>query len=221
MNSFDIIGPVMVGPSSSHTAGAVRIGLIARELAAAPPEKARIGLAGSFAGTGRGHGTDKAILGGLLGFKPDDTRIRMSEQLAREAGLDYAFHAIDLPGAHPNTAVIELWCQDGRKTVVRAASTGGGRIRIESINGLEVSFRGEYTTLVIRHRDVPGSVAAVTRLLSDQQINIASMRVFRSSRGGQAVMVIELDQPVSQSLVHSIGELSGIGSAVLVRPVID
>lgn len=221
MNSFDIIGPVMVGPSSSHTAGAVRIGLIARELAAAPPEKARIGLAGSFAGTGRGHGTDKAILGGLLGFKPDDTRIRMSEQLAREAGLDYAFHAIDLAGAHPNTAVIELWCQDGRKTVVRAASTGGGRIRIESINGLEVSFRGEYTTLVIRHRDVPGSVAAVTRLLSDQQINIASMRVFRSSRGGQAVMVIELDQPVSQSLVHSIGELSGIGSAVLVRPVID
>lgn len=221
MNSFDIIGPVMVGPSSSHTAGAVRIGLVARALAEEKPVRAIISLHGSFARTGKGHGTDKAILAGLLGFQPDDGRIRVSPQLAREAGLEVVFRQIDLPGAHPNTAVIELVSETGRTTRVRGASTGGGRIAIESVNDLDVSFSGDYPTLVISHRDTPGIVAAVTRQLSERQINIANMKVFRPCRGGVAVMVIETDQPLDKSLCGSIGAISGIRSASLILPVTD
>jgi L-serine dehydratase len=221
MNSFDIIGPVMVGPSSSHTAGAVRIGLIARALADGRPVRATIGLHGSFARTWKGHGTDKAIVAGLLGFHPDDERIRTALQLARAAGLTVTFRQIDLPGAHPNTAVIELACADGQVTVVRGASTGGGRIVIESVNNLDVSFSGDYPTLVISHHDTPGIVAAVTRQLSDRQINIANMKVFRSYRGGIAVMVIETDQPIGKSLSGVISAMPGIRSTALILPVID
>lgn len=221
MNSFDIIGPVMVGPSSSHTAGAVRIGLVARALAEGQPVRAAIGLYGSFARTWKGHGTDKAIVAGLLGFHPDDERIRVSLQLAREAGLTVTFRQIDLPGAHPNTAVIELEGEGGQTTTVRGASTGGGRIVIESVNNLDVSFGGDYPTLVISHHDTPGIVAAVTRQLSDRQINIANMKVFRSYRGGSAVMVIETDQPIEKALSSVICAMPEIHSAALILPVID
>ena len=219
MNCFDICGPVMVGPSSSHTAGAVRIGRVARALAGQQPVQAVIQLHGSFAKTYHGHGTDRAILAGLLGLNPDDERIRTSPQLCREAGLAYVFHQITLPGAHPNTAIIELTDAQGKQTTVRGVSTGGGRILIESINDLDVSFRGEYYTLVISHLDKPGVVSSVTRLLADRQINIANMRVFRSFRGGQAVMIIETDQHIEPALSTGIRKLAGVSRVIWIEPL--
>ena len=221
MNCFDIIGPVMVGPSSSHTAGAVRLGQFARALLAEQPVRAAIGLCGSFARTGYGHGTDKAILAGLLGFTPDDERIPLSRELAGAAGLVFTLDSLQLEGVHPNTAVIELWGKSGRQVSMRGASTGGGRVRVEAINGLEVSFCGEYATLVIRHLDAPGIVADVTRLLSVRRINIANMRVFRSHRGGPAVMVIETDQAIPADLCQAIGQTGGVQEAVLLAPLIE
>jgi len=219
MDVFDIIGPVMIGPSSSHTAGAVRIGLIARELLGSQPCRAVISLSGSFARTYRGHGTDKAILAGLLGFQTDDERIRLSRQLAREAGMDYDFRIADLPGAHPNTAVLELWDAAGQMMTVRGASVGGGAILIESINGLAVFFSGEYNTLIVIHKDTPGVVAAVTNLLVGQQINIANMKVFRFTRGGESVMMIETDQVVSPELNNIIGGVAGVRSSSQIMPI--
>lgn len=219
MNCFDIMGPVMVGPSSSHTAGAVRIGRVARALAGQQPVRAVIRLHGSFAKTYRGHGTDRAILAGLLGFNPDDERIRISPRLCREAGLDYTLQQVALPGAHPNTAIIELECSDGRQTIVQGASTGGGRILIESINGLNVSFRGEYHTLVISHRDAPGVISRVTRQLAERHINIATMKVFRSFRGGTAVMIIETDEQINPAVCDNIKHLTGVSQAIWIEPV--
>lgn len=219
MNCFDIIGPIMVGPSSSHTAGAVRIGLVAKALLDERIKKADIGLCGSFAHTFRGHGTDKAIVAGLLGFFPDDERICKSLYLARKAGLDFTFHLINQQDLHPNTAIITLWGEQGRRVTIRGVSTGGGRIRIEAIDDIFVSFSGDYTTLVINHQDTPGVVAGITHRLALQRINIASMRVFRSYRGGPAVTVIETDEQVDQSLCQAIGQVDEVRRAVLVQPV--
>lgn len=221
MNCFDVIGPVMVGPSSSHTAGAVRLGQIASILLAEKPLLATIGLHGSFARTGSGHGTDKAILAGLLGFAPDDERIRQSRQLAQAAGLNYTFISVQLDRAHPNTAVIDLRGISGRTVNMRGASTGGGRIRVEAIDGLEVSFRGEYMTLIIRHHDAPGVVADVTHQLSRRRINIANMRVFRAQRGGAAVMIIETDPFNATGLCQEIRQTCGVQDVVLAEPLPD
>jgi L-serine dehydratase len=136
LDIFDILGPVMVGPSSSHTAGAVRIGRMARTLLGEQPVKAEIGLHGSFAETGQGHGTDRALVAGLLGMKPDDLDIPRSFELAAEQGMDYAFKSVQLREAHPNTAVLTVQGADGKKLTVQAASTGGGRIRVDSLNGV-------------------------------------------------------------------------------------
>ena len=164
---FDILGPVMVGPSSSHTAGAVRIGRMGRTLLGGMPERARIGLFGSFAETGRGHGTDMALVAGLLGMRPDDMNIPRSFELAREAGLAWEFCELDsLRGAHPNTALLTLRAPSGRELEMQAASTGGGRIRVDRLQGVEVNFTGDFNTLVIRNRDTAGRLADVTGALS-------------------------------------------------------
>ena len=164
---FDILGPVMVGPSSSHTAGAVRIGRMGRTLLGGMPERARIGLFGSFAETGRGHGTDMALVAGLLGMRPDDMNIPRSFELAREAGLAWEFYELDsLRGAHPNTALLTLRAPSGRELEMQAASTGGGRIRVDRLQGVEVNFTGDFNTLVIRNRDTAGRLADVTGALS-------------------------------------------------------
>ena len=173
---FDILGPVMVGPSSSHTAGAVRIGRMGRTLLGGMPERARIGLFGSFAETGRGHGTDMAIVAGLLGMRPDDMNIPRSFELAREAGLAWEFYELDsLRGAHPNTALLTLRAPSGRELEMQAASTGGGRIRVDRLQGVEVNFTGDFNTLVIRNRDTAGRLADVTGALSRAGVNIANM----------------------------------------------
>ena len=212
LDIFDILGPVMVGPSSSHTAGAVRIGRMARTLLGAEVARADIGLHGSFADTGRGHGTDRALVAGLLGMKPDDLGIPQSFEIAANQGLEFHFHTARLRDAHPNTAVLDLVGKDGRTLSMQAASTGGGRIRVDRLQGVEVNFTGNFHTLVIRHRDVAGELADVTRELSRARVNIANMSLCRARRGGMALTVIETDQKVPPVVRQLIRELPGVES---------
>ncbi len=191
MNLFEIVGPVMVGPSSSHTAGAVRIGYICRRLLGSAVKQAELFLYGSFLATGKGHGTDRALIAGLLGMKPNDERIPDSFRLAEEAGLEYRFGAADIREAHPNTVKLVLTGEDGKTLEVLASSVGGGRIRICQVDGLEANFYGDYPTLLVHNEDQPGYVAEVTSMLSRQNINIATMQLYRNERGGQAVRVVD------------------------------
>ena len=165
---FDILGPIMIGPSSSHTAGAVRIGKYARSVLGKTPVKAVIRFSGSFAKTYKGHGTDKAVIAGILGMDTDDSRIRNSMQIATEEGLDFTFIEEDIDGAHPNTAEITLTDADGRSALIQGASIGGGNIVINKINDTEVSISGKSDTLVIPHDDVPGMIAVVTNILAEK-----------------------------------------------------
>ena len=210
LDIFDILGPVMVGPSSSHTAGAVRIGRMARTLLGGEPVRAKIGLYGSFAETGQGHGTDKALVAGLLGLKPDDMKIPNSFDLAKQRGMKFTFETARLREAHPNTAVLEVELANGKVLTLQAASTGGGRIRVDKLNGVEVSFTGAFNTLVIRHKDIAGELADVTRELSNGRVNIANMSLCRDRRGGDALTVIETDQKVPKLVRQLIGELRGV-----------
>lgn len=219
MNVFDIIGPVMVGPSSSHTAGAVRIGRIARGLLGEQPVDVVIELHGSFAETYKGHGTDKAILAGLMEMLPDDERIKSSLELAQKEGISYKFKTVVIRDAHPNTARITAVGQTGKKVVIQGASIGGGNIVINKINDMDVEFTGVYNTLVIAHKDTPGAIAAVTNLLAYYDINIANMKVFRPYKGSDAMMVIETDQEVSCELEALIGHLPKIRNAKLIKPI--
>ena len=210
MNIYDILGPVMVGPSSSHTAGAVRIGLISRRLLGAPPVQADISLSGSFAATGAGHGTDRALIAGLLGMQPDDTRIPDSFSSAAEAGLTFTFHKINLKDAHPNTAVLRVSSANGRTLEIQAASLGGGRILVNRLDGIRVNFSGDAPTLIVHNLDKPGYVAEVTSVLSRGGINIATMQLYRNHRGGYAVMVIETDQDIPAEALRWLSRLEGV-----------
>lgn len=210
LDIFEILGPVMVGPSSSHTAGAVRIGRMGRTLLGSEPIQADIGLYGSFAETGKGHGTDRALVAGLLGMRTDDLRIPASFDLAKEQKLRFSFHTVQLRDAHPNTAVLDLVGKNGQTLSMQAASTGGGRIRVDRLQGVEVSFTGNFHTLVIRHQDVAGELADVTRELSQARVNIANMSLCRSRRGGMALTVIETDQKVPPVVRQLIRELPGV-----------
>ena len=210
MNIFDIMGPIMVGPSSSHTAGAVRMGFVGRKLLGFQPARADIALHGSFAATGAGHGTDKAIVAGLLAMKPDDPNIPRSFQLAREARMEVHIQTVDLRDAHPNTAVMTLIGERGRTVVVSASSLGGGRIRVNSIDGMAAAFAADMPTLVIRNEDKPGIVSEVTACLARQTVNIAGMQLYRDRRKGLSVMVLECDQPLSEELIDDIQMLPGV-----------
>ncbi len=221
MNIFDILGPVMVGPSSSHTAGAVRIGLAARKLLGGEPSRALLRLHGSFATTGIGHGTDKALVAGLLGMSPADPRIPESFSIARERGLSFSFTTEHIRGAHPNSVLIDLEDRSGRSLEVGASSLGGGRIKVFSLDGLETSFTGELPTLIIQNSDRPGCVSQVTKLLAECGVNIATLRLNRGGRGGTAVMVIECDQPAIAGAVEQLRELPGILSVGCYLPEED
>ena len=206
---LDIIGPVMVGPSSSHTAGACRIGLLARCLVGGTPEMARIQLHGSFARTGEGHGTDKAIVAGLMGFAPDDDRIRTALEIAEREGLDYKFEKATLgPEAevHPNTTRITIQRGDRSATMV-GSSLGAGRVLITEIDGYPVEVTGNYNTVVLVAEDVKGSVARIASLLAEDNINIATLKLTRKARGGDAFMVIEVDEMPSTNLRDRIRAL--------------
>ncbi len=207
---FDILGPVMVGPSSSHTAGAARIGMIARQLFGRQPEKAAVYLHGSFAQTYRGHGTDKALIAGLLGMRPDDMRIPDSFQIAQDEGMEFTISPKDIREAHPNTAQIIMEAEGVNTMTIQAYSIGGGRIRVCKVDGIDVDFSGESNTLIIRNVDEPGRITDVTGALSKARINIATMQVFREKRGGSAIMVVETDQVVPKETMDELQSKEGI-----------
>lgn len=210
MNLFDIVGPVMIGPSSSHTAGAVKIGNICRKLFDEKLVRAKIGLHGSFLLTGRGHGTDKALVGGLLGLSVDDARIPFSFDIAKEDGMEVEIFGIDLGDVHPNSVKLELQGEGEKTLEIVAASIGGGRIQICEIDGITVNFSGDFPTLVVHNLDMPGHVTAVSGLLGKNNINIATMQLYRKKRGGEAVMVLECDQEVSKEIRDVIEKMDGI-----------
>ncbi len=216
---FDIIGPVMIGPSSSHTAGAVRLGRLARAIFGEEIASVDITLHGSFASTGRGHGTDLALMAGLLGMEPDDTRIPEATSLATEAGMAVSFRAADLGEVHPNTAEFGLAGAKGTTMRVRGASIGGGDVIVTDVDGFEVEMTGELPVLVVEHQDRPGEIAAVTHILADYGVNVASMRVSRERRGARAIMLIETDEEAAEEAVSRIRELPGIGAVRTVAAI--
>ena len=211
MNLFDVMGPVMVGPSSSHTAGAVRIGRIARRLLGEnTPARAEIALSGSFAATGHGHGTDRAIVAGLLGLQPDDERIAVSFELAEREGMAVVFSRVSLSGEHPNTARLELTGRSGKALSIVASSLGGGRIMVVEMNGLRANFSGDLPTLIVQNRDQPGHVSEVTSMLAHKGVNIATMQLYRDYPGGNAVMIIETDKAVPPEGIDWLERSEGI-----------
>ncbi|MCA0376942.1 MAG: L-serine ammonia-lyase, iron-sulfur-dependent subunit beta [Gemmatimonadetes bacterium] len=204
---LDIIGPVMVGPSSSHTAGACRLGLLARCLVGGTPERAHIELHGSFARTGEGHGTDKAIVGGLMGFRPDDERLRTALEIMEREGLAYRFEKTTIDDeAHPNTVRITLE-RAGRTAQMRGASLGAGRVVVQEIDGYPVEVTGNLHTIVLVAHDVKGSVARIAGLLADADLNIATLKLTRKERGGDAFMVIEVDHEPGENVRDALRAL--------------
>ena len=213
MNLFDILGPVMVGPSSSHTAGAVRIGRVARRLLGeGTPRMAHIALSGSFAATGVGHGTDRALVAGLLGMETDDERIPKSLELAQAAGMAYVFSRVNLSGEHPNTVKIDLTASSGKTLSVIASSLGGGRITVVEMNGLRVSFSGDLPTLIVQNRDKPGCVGEVATMLAREGVNIATLQLYRDYPGGSAVMIVETDKAVPEHGLKALSDMEYISS---------
>ncbi len=209
----------MIGPSSSHTAGAARLGYVARTILGKEPVKAVIQLSGSFAQTYRGHGTDKALIAGILGFPPDDVRIRDSFDHAAQAGLDCQFVCENIPNAHPNTARITLTSADRETVTVQGASVGGGNILVDELNGMAVHVTGQNNTLVVLHQDKPGAIAAVTNFMAYSGVNIGSFRLARPQKGGTAVMTIEVDGEISNLLIETLSILPNIIHVVLIRAV--
>ena len=200
ISMFDVIGPVMVGPSSSHTSGAATIAWMARQIFTGNPEKVTFTLYGSFAETHLGHGTDRALIGGMLGYKSDDVRIRNAYEHAEEAGMQVEF-IVDKETAvsHPNTVDIVMTEAD-HTLLIRGESVGGGRVRIKRMNNIDVDFTGEYSTIIISHLDRMGTVAFITTFMADHDINIATLKLFREEKGKKAVTVIETDDYISEEL---------------------
>ena len=218
MNIFDIIGPIMIGPSSSHTAGAVRMGRVAWKILGEDVAKAEIGLAGSFALTYKGHGTDKAIIAGILGMRPDDERIPNSLTIAQEKGLSYVFSPVKIKDAHPNTAIINLVGVNGATCSVEGVSVGGGNIQITKLNDMPAAFNGTLDTLIIAHHDRPGAIAVVAAKLAELGVNIGSFRLSRQKRKELAIMTIELDSAIDRAAVNVIRGLENIVSVVYMHP---
>jgi L-serine dehydratase len=201
---FDVIGQIMVGPSSSHTAGACRIAYVARLLYGKKPNKVKIGLHGSFAETYRGHGTDIAILGGLLGFTPEDERIKNAFELAEKEVLVYSFENVDLGSEyHPNSVCIEL-SDNSDKMIVIGSSIGGGNIEIIEVNGLKAGFGGEPNTLVILNHDKIGTLGNITNTLSKYKLNIGSMRLSRDLKKKIALTWLEADSEISDEVIEAL-----------------
>ena len=219
MDVFDIIGPIMIGPSSSHTAGAARIGKYALNILGAKPVKADIYFSGSFAKTYKGHGTDKAIVAGILGMDTDDPGIKYSFETAEHRGLEFAFHTGEIENAHPNTAFIVLTSESGKTVEVQGASVGGGNIVITKINGTEVEITGKFTTMIVLHRNIPGMISDVTRVLAQNGINIGKFDLRRNPRGGKGVMIIELDSDVPEYVNDEIKEMDNVIDSMLLKAI--
>lgn len=210
MNIFEILGPVMVGPSSSHTAGAVRIGYVCRKLMGEKIITADIGLYGSFLLTGKGHGTPQAIVAGLLGMTPDDAKIPNSFEIAKAQGLKFTIGEAKLKEAHPNSVLLKLTSESGKELEVIGESLGGSIINIAQIDGLPANISGDYPTLIASNMDVPGMVAKVSKVLFNAKINIAQMHLYRASRGKNSVLIAECDQEIESKTLNDIRDLDGI-----------
>lgn len=206
MGLLDVIGPVMVGPSSSHTAGACRLALLARHTLLSPPTQATLVLHGSFAKTAKGHGTDRALAAGLLGYFPDDLRLPDALELAAREGLELHFQSQDLGDVHPNTVRLELENASEQATLT-GSSVGGGLVRVFRTQSFEVAFSGAYHTLMVGHTDQPGAIATVARLLADDEVNIATLHCARRKRGGEAMMSLEIDRRPSQHVLDYLTRL--------------
>lgn len=213
---FELLGPVMVGPSSSHTAGAVRLGLMAAQILGKKVTYAKIYLHGSFAETGQGHGTHLALLAGLLGMHPDDERIKQARMLAEEEGINVIFEQANLGDIHPNSVRFLLTGDDGSKVSVTGSSLGGGKIHITELNGFKVEFSGDYAALIVIYADHPGMVAEITGKLAIQGINIAQMKVTREGKGQEALAVIETDEKVTGQVIKEIEKLPKIAKVMAV-----
>lgn len=220
LNVFDIIGPVMIGPSSSHTAGAVRIGKIAGIILGEEVKRAKIYLHGSFAKTYKGHGTNLALVAGLLGYDTDNPKIKEALQIAEDKKIEIEFIPTNLGSQfHPNTVKLELVGVTSSTTTVIGSSVGGGNIVITQIDQFKVEISGDYHALIVAHEDKPGSIAKVTALLAEDEVNVAEMKVSREQKGDMAMMVIEADQEVSMEILEKIRNLPLISSAIMVKPI--
>ena len=216
---FDVLGPNMIGPSSSHTAGAAVIAFLAHKLMAPPLTRADFTLYGSFAKTYHGHGTDRALLGGILGFSPDDLCIRASFRIAGERGLAFTFTPNETEtDVHPNTVDIRMENAAGQVMTVRGESLGGGKVRIVRINGVHVDFTGEYAAVIAIHQDKPGVVAHITKVLSDRGVNIAFMRLFREGKGDVAYSILESDGVLPDGIPEQLRTNPHIHDVMIVQP---
>lgn len=214
---FDVLGPIMIGPSSSHTAGAARLGKIAQGIVNNKIIKVQFLLHGSFSQTYRGHGTDKALVAGILGMEPDDARLRDALTIAQEMGLELEFIPTDLGQYHPNTVKFLITDIHHLHWEILGSSIGGGLIEITEINGHEVQVTGEYTTVITYHEDIPGTVAKVSNLFYEAHINIACMKLVRSQKGKNATMTIELDSQISSEMIDVIKQIKGVNRVIIIN----
>lgn len=214
---FDVLGPIMIGPSSSHTAGAARLGKIARTIVNKPIKDVTFLLHSSFKETYKGHGTDRALVAGILGMMPDDERLRDALLIAEKEGLEVHFLPADLGQVHPNTVKILMTDCDDINWEVLGSSIGGGLVEIYEINGNKVKITGEYPTIITCHDDIPGTVSKVSTLFSDNDINIAHMTLVRSQKGKDATMTFEVDNNVSEELIAAIKAVEGVNRVILIN----
>ena len=217
---FDILGPVMIGPSSSHTAGAARLGKIAGTIAGGKIQKVQFFLHGSFAKTYKGHGTDKALVAGILGMNPWDENLKNSMELAKEKNIEIEFIETDLGDAHPNTVKLVITGEDGKVSEIMGSSIGGGNVVITEVDGDKIEFTGVYPTILINHIDVPGMVAKVSQVLYKYEINIAFMKVYRENiKGANAAMVFEVDDFVPHNVIDEISKIRNIRKVRAINPI--
>lgn len=218
ISSFDVIGPVMVGPSSSHTAGALRIALLARSLLVRPLKEVKFTLYGSFARTYKGHGTDRALLAGALGMNTKDLRIKAAFEEAEKLGLKYKFILdTSTPAPHPNSVLVEMLDEQKEKMQVFGISVGGGRAILTKINDISLEFTGSYDTLILPHQDRFGVLSAIISRLSLYQVNIASLKLYREGKGQKAYGIIEIDSSLNKEEIETLKAIPFVHNCIYIR----
>ena len=218
---FDIIGPIMIGPSSSHTAGAARLAKVAAAIAGKQIKRVEFLLHGSFSETYKGHGTDKALAAGILNMEPWDEDLKNSFEIAAKKGIEIIFTPADLGDVHPNTVKFIITKDDGSISMVTGSSIGGGNILIFEIDGQAVEFTGERPTLLTRHRDLPGVISKISSILYEENINIANMRVYRNEKGKMATMALETDSIITEEAMSRIKDIGEIDNVKFINPIVE
>lgn len=214
---FDVLGPIMIGPSSSHTAGAARLGKIAKTIVNNEIKEVTFLLHGSFRETYKGHGTDRALVAGILGMAPDDERLRDAVQIAKDQGIKIEFVPTDLGTVHPNTVKFLIKDVHDVEWSVLGSSIGGGLVEVTEVNDNKVKITGEYSTVITCHEDIPGTVAKVSNIFYDEKINIAGMNLGRSQKGKGATMTMELDGHIGPHLIEAIKQIEGISRVIVIN----